>query len=307
MRFGIHLGNFGAAVTGEFIMTLALAAERLGYESVWVSDHIVTPEVFTSHYPYVGTVFTPDTAAVVFEPLVTLSYIAGATQRVRIGTSVLVVPQRNPLVLAKQIATLDALCGGRVEVGVGTGWMREEFEILGARFERRGAALDEYLDLWGHLWSDEKPEFHGEFVDLPMSRFGPLPVQAGGPRLSIGGNGEKSLRRAASGGWGWHAFRLSPDEIGAKIQEFGGLWEETGRDRSQMRVLMRCHMDLGARQTEGDRPTWYIQGPHDRAAEVIDNFTMAGVTDLILTPAPGKSSDEAVAAMEEFAATFVSV
>jgi probable F420-dependent oxidoreductase len=304
MKFGIHLGNFGAAVSADHIVGLADAADRLGYESVWVSDHIVTPEVFSSQYPYVGTVFTADAAGVVFEPLVTLAFVAGRTRRIRVGTSVLVAPQRNALIMAKQIATLDALSGGRVEIGVGTGWMREEFEILGARFERRGAALDEYLAAWHCVWTEAKPEFHGEFVDLPMSRFGPLPAQPGGPPISIGGNGARSRRRAAEGGWGWHAFRLAPEEIRGNVAEFARLWEEAGRDRSEMRVLMRCHMDLDTPATD-ELPAWYLPGPAEHAAAIIDAYEAAGVTELILTPAPGKSSAEATEAMENFAAEFL--
>src|SRR5262245_35387469 len=113
MRYGVHLGNFGAGIEAAEIIGLAAAADRLGYDSVWASDHIVTPETFASTYPYPGTVFTPETASTVYEPLTTLAYVAGATTRVRVGTSVLVVPQRNPLILGKEIATLDALSGGR--------------------------------------------------------------------------------------------------------------------------------------------------------------------------------------------------
>jgi probable F420-dependent oxidoreductase len=308
MNYGVHLGNFGAAVDPASIISLAAAAERFGYDSVWVSDHIVTPEVFESQYPYPGTVFTPETGAVVFEPLTTLAYVAGATQRVRVGTSVLVVPQRNPLIMAKQIATLDALSGGRVEIGVGSGWMREEFELLGASFEERGPVLDEYLALWQKLWSEAIPEFHGRFVDLPECRFGPLPAQSGGPPISIGGNTSRSLRRAASGGWGWHAFRLAPEDIGAKINEFRSYWQDAGRQGAELRVLMRCHVDLSmtAADFPAGQPPWWISGPHHEATESIAAFAAAGVTDLIVTPAPGKGVSEGISALEEFAASFIS-
>ena len=246
MKFAVHLGNFGGAIPAGDVLTLAAAADRLGYDSVWASDHILTPEQFDSVYPYPGTVFTPETASTVYEPITTLAYVAGATTRVRVGTSVLVIPQRNPLILAKQIATLDALSGGRVEIGVGVGWMREEFDILGAPFADRAGVLDEYLALWQTVWTEAIPEFHGHFVDLPPCRFGPLPAQPGGPPISIGGNSTRSLRRAAAGGWGWHAFRLDPSTTARKVAEFEDYWQAAGRERAALRVIMRCHFDLCA-------------------------------------------------------------
>jgi probable F420-dependent oxidoreductase len=304
MRYGVHLGNFGATVDPAEMLGLASAADRLGYDSVWVSDHIVTPEEFTSQYPYPGTVFTPEAAATVYEPLTTLSFVAGATTRVRVGTSVLVAPQRNPLILAKEIATLDAISGGRVEIGVGVGWMREEFAMLGAPFDERGAVLDEYLALWSTLWTEPIPEFHGRFVDVPPCRFGPLPAQRGGPPISIGGNTSRSLRRAAAGGWGWHAFRLDPAGVGERVRELEGHWDEAGRDRAALRVLLRCHLDLTLTPADFDGavPPWWIVGPADRAAETIAAYAAAGVTDLIVTPAPAKPLPARVEGLEAFAA-----
>ncbi len=307
LSYGVHLGNFGGAIEAAEILGLASDADRLGYESVWVSDHILTPEVFESNYPYPGTVFTPDTASTVYEPLTTLAYVAGATTRVRVGTSVLVAPQRNPLIVAKEIATLDALSGGRVEIGVGVGWMREEFEILGAPFAERGAVLDEILALWQTVWSEPVPEFHGRFVDLPPCRFGPLPAQPGGPPISIGGNTSRSLRRAAAGGWGWHAFRLDPASIAAMVGELEEYWQDAGRERSALRVIMRCHVDL--MRTSSDfpdgMPGWWIGGPRDQAAERIAAFSNAGVTELVVTPAPGKPLNERSEALESFAECFI--
>jgi probable F420-dependent oxidoreductase len=307
MRYGVHLGNFGGAIEAAEILALAAAADRGGFHSVWVSDHIVTPEVFESSYPYPGTVFTADTASTIYEPLTTLAYVAGATERVRLGTSVLVVPQRNPVILGKQIATLDALSGGRLEIGVGVGWMREEFDLLSAPFEQRGARLDEILALWQTVWTDPAPEFHGRFIDLPPCRFGPLPSQPGGPPISIGGNTTRSLRRAAAGGWAWHAFRLDPATVASMVAELARYWKQAGRDREELRVIMRCHLDLA--RTPSDFPDgvpgWWIVGPADRAAETIDAFSQAGVTDLIVTPSPGNDLPARIAALEALAGRFL--
>ena len=181
--------------------------------------------------------------------------------------------------------------------------------MLGAPFAERGAVLDEYLALWQTLWSEPIPEFHGRFVDLPPCRFGPLPAQRGGPPVSIGGNKARSLRRAAAGGWGWHAFRLDSASIAARTAAFERYWHAAGRDHEELRVIMRCHLDLSltASDFSDGVPGWWIVGPHDRAAETISAFSDAGVTDLVVTPSPGKSLSERADALAEFAGAFVAV
>ncbi|MGH2820062.1 MAG: LLM class flavin-dependent oxidoreductase, partial [Actinomycetota bacterium] len=153
MRFGIHVGNSGPEATAQSMVAQAKAADDSGYDSVWVSDHVVIPERFRSRYPFRGKPFTPDSVGRYYEPLITLAVLAGATSRVRLGTSVLIIPQRNPLVMAKEIATLDELSGGRVDLGIGAGWLAEEFEALDAKFEGRGSVLEEWLQIFRTVWS----------------------------------------------------------------------------------------------------------------------------------------------------------
>ncbi|HEX5113818.1 MAG TPA: TIGR03619 family F420-dependent LLM class oxidoreductase [Pseudonocardiaceae bacterium] len=299
MRFGVHLGNFGPAASTHGIVGLAGAADRLGYASVWASDHIVTPQHFDSVYPYPGTVFTPDTAETVFEPIATLAYLAGSTEHVTVGTSVFIAPQRQPLVAAKQFATLDALCGGRVEVGLGAGWMREEFDILGADHRHRGAILDEHIELFQRVWTNTRTEYHGTYVEVPEVRFGPPPVRPGGPPLSIGGNGAVSVDRAARYGVGWHSFRLTPEEIAAGRDRYLAAAQRHGRTPGEVRILMRCNVSYGT--ADPDRPAWFLSGDTESIGAQVDAYRAAGVTDLIVSPEPGRPVEEGVRTLERLA------
>src|SRR5690242_12935569 len=177
MKFGVVLPTYPAGATVAGVVAVAKAAERLGFASVWTTDHVVLPPEQAGPY------------AEILEPLLTLAYIAPLTNRVRLGVSVIVVPQRNGVILAKELATLDRLAGGRLIVGVGAGWSEEEFRMLdaGARFRRRGAYLDETLRLWRHLWSTPGEPFQGTFYDLPPVAFGPGPVRPDGPPIWVGG------------------------------------------------------------------------------------------------------------------------
>lgn len=305
MRIGIHLANYGPSTTAEGIMGLALAAEELGFDSVWVTDHVVIPATFASVYPYPGTVFTPDTAEITFEPLLTLAVVAGATRRVRVGTSVLIAPQREPLLLAKQLATLDALSGGRVEVGVGAGWLAEEFDVLGAgdRFPRRGAVLEEWIEIFRRAWSEKEPSFEGRHARFPPLRCGPKPVQPEGPPILVGGHGPVTLRRAAQLGDGWMPFRLSPEEVAAGVEKLRALAGSAGRDPAGLQVLMRANVDVGeAEAGAAGRPPWHLGGPPEAVAAALRRYREAGLTGLVFTPAPGRPLGEARATMEHLAA-----
>jgi probable F420-dependent oxidoreductase len=301
MRLGIHLANYGPATTPSSILRLARAADELGFDSVWVSDHVVIPCESRSVYPYPGTVFTPDTAETFYEPLATLAFIAGATQRIRLGTSILVVPQRNPLVVAKQVATLDALSGGRVELGVGAGWLAEEFEALGASFADRGPVLEEYLQIFKRVWSEREPSFAGDYYRFPSIRFGPKPIQGRNVPITVGGHSPASLRRAATLADGWHAFRLSHEDLVAPIAALRLYAEQAGRDFAQLHVLLRCSVEVTDQAPDSRPSPWELIGEPKEVATAMRRYEELGVTGLILTPAPGKPVDAALKTMERLA------
>jgi len=210
MQFGIGLPNYGKGKTWDDIQRVALAAEELGYDSVWTTDHIVVPTADIEPY---GNIF---------ESLVTLAMIAALTRRVKLGTSVLVLPQRNPILAAKQIATIDAASGGRMIVGVGAGWNETEYQNLGMKFHNRGKRLDENIALMRALWSSETPKFEGKYTQITDAMFAPLPPRREIP-IWIGGNTEPALRRAAKLGDGWHATGAPPDVFADAVRKIRAL------------------------------------------------------------------------------------
>jgi probable F420-dependent oxidoreductase len=221
----------------DALRSLAQRAEDLGFDSVWVSDHIILPREVKSFYPYspdgVAT-FTPDQPY--FEPIATLNFLAGCTHRIRLGTHVLILPYRNPVLTAKMLATLDVLSGGRVILGAGVGWMEEEFQALGLdTFAQRGAVTNEYLRLFKELWTKAEPEFHGEFYDVSGAGFLPKPVQQPHPPIWIGGHTGPAIRRAAELGDGWMPIGLrppailEPEELAGKISRLRTLTRRAGR------------------------------------------------------------------------------
>jgi probable F420-dependent oxidoreductase len=221
----------------EQLRSVAQRAEDLGYDHVWVSDHIILPKKVDSFYPYAAdgvATFRPDEPY--YEPLAALNFIAGCTQRVRLGTHVLIIPYRNPVLTAKILSTLDVLSGGRVILGAGVGWMEEEFQAMGLdTYKERGAVTDEYLQLYKELWTKESPSFNGKYYQISDSGFEPKPAQKPHPPIWIGGHTGPAIRRAAKYGDGWMPIGLrppailDPEELGGKIARLRKLTVEAGR------------------------------------------------------------------------------
>ena len=210
MRYGFYLPTRGRTATPEDLEILVRRGEALGFASVMIADHIVFPSVVTSKYPYtVSGVFPGEGDAL--EQLALMAFIAGKTERLRLVTSVMILPYRNPVATAKTLATIDVLSRGRVTVGVGVGWLREEFEALGAAdFDRRGAVSDEYLRIFKALWTESPVSFAGEFYRFDDVRCLPEPVQKPHPPIWIGGHSKAALRRVARLGDGWHPVGANP-------------------------------------------------------------------------------------------------
>jgi probable F420-dependent oxidoreductase len=219
MKFGLSLRNTGNTSSPEAIEAGAETADRLGWNSVWTTDHVLVPAAAAADY------------ARTFEALETLAWVGAKHPRLKLGTSVIVVPQRNAVVLAKGFATLDVLSGGRVTAGVGVGWNEVEFANLGAsdRFHRRGAYLDETIRLWRHLWSGSTEPFEGAFHQFTDFVFGPLPVQGAALPIVIGGGSPAALRRAGALGDGYQATRVTPVEMARRIPEIHAAAEAAGR------------------------------------------------------------------------------
>lgn len=290
MRFGIALPNYGPLANAENLVRLARRAEARGADSIWVSDHLVAPVEVASVYPYdKRPAPKPGVMGVIeefFEPLTTLSFIAGATERIRLGVSVYVVPYRNPVVTAKMVATLDALSRGRVIFGVGVGWLREEFAALGQDARRRGRVTDEYLEVCRRLWRDEVAEFAGAHYVLPAVRTGPKPWQRPWPPIWVGGNSRAARERAVRFGDGLHLIDVAPDEAATEIARLRADLSRAGRDAASFTVSVR--KGIVVRDVDGgdERP---LDGTPEKIRRDVRAYAEAGVDYLVANLPPAKS------------------
>lgn len=208
MKFGIVLPNYGPGATRFSILDTAHAAERLGYDSVWVTDHLALPKEDAERF------------GLLYEAITTLSFLAGSTSRIRLGISALVLPQRNPVEIAKELATLDVLSGGRLILAAGIGWSRGEYENLGYSFTNRGRRMDEALKVLRTLWRGSKTvSFEGKYYSFTDVAFEPQPVQAGGPPIWVAGDSPQALKRAIYYADGWHPHMNTPEELARALEK----------------------------------------------------------------------------------------
>jgi probable F420-dependent oxidoreductase len=239
MKIGLFapLGNGNA--TAGVLRTLGREAEARGFESIWVAEHVVLFDEYESTYPYSPDGKFPGGADTgLLEPLTALTYLAAVTDTIRLGTGICLVPQRNPVYTAKQVVDLDALSGGRVDFGVGIGWLAEEFEAVAAPFARRGARCDEYLQVMKTLWTDEVSEHHGELYDLPACKMYPKPVQQPHPPIHVGGESQAAMRRVAAHGQGWYSFNRTPEQLDEPLARLDAVLAEHGRTRSDIELTV---------------------------------------------------------------------
>jgi probable F420-dependent oxidoreductase len=270
MRFGIVLPTYPAGATVEGVARVAKEAERLGFVSAWTTDHVILP--IESAGPY----------SEILEPLMTLAYLAPVTSTIRLGISVIVVPQRQGIVLAKQLATLDLLCGGRLIVGVGAGWNREEFRMLERDdvFLHRGAHLNETLRLWRHLWTTPEDGFSGQYYEIPGVAFRPLPAQAGGPPVWVGGSSLSARRRAAQFGAAWHPVGVSAPDLLHLSDGLRGAAVKLGTPIPE--VAPRLPIQIGGNDvgpmTAGRHQV--LQGESEQVVAMLQEYEQLGVAEI---------------------------
>lgn len=222
----------------EQLVPVAQRAEELGFESVWVAEHLVFPTTFRSRYPYTEDGVPPiNPATPLLDPLLVLAQIAAATSRIRLGTNIYLLPLRHPLVTARLATTLDVLSNGRFSLGVGVGWLEEEFVAAGVDFARRGALLRECVRALRVLWSESEPEFHGRTFSFGPVKFEPKPVQKPLPIL-VGGETDAALKRAAEVGDGWYGVRHTPDSVVPVLAKLRELRKSAGRDHLPFEVTV---------------------------------------------------------------------
>jgi probable F420-dependent oxidoreductase len=235
MKFGLAFAS-SVGLEPDSALQITTTAAECGFESVWGGEHVIMPTGIESAYPYSpdGKIPAgPDTP--IPDPLIWLAYVAAAAPTLRLGTCILILPQRNPLVLAKELATLDQLSGGRVELGIGVGWMKEEFDALGIPWAARGARTDEYIEAMRLLWSGPAVEFHGRFVDFDEVTCAPRPP-AGDIPITVGGDTERAVSRAARLGNGYFPGTGDPDTLAGLIGSVKSQAEKLGRDPNEIEI-----------------------------------------------------------------------
>lgn len=286
MRFGFYLPTRGPLANRASLAAILEAGEHLGFASTMVADHVILPTKIESAYPYtVAGNFVSESEC--FEQLTMMSFVAGRTEKLRIVSSVMIVPHRNPVFNAKAIATVDALSGGRVTVGVGVGWLAEEFAALDtAPFKDRGAVTDEYIEIFRKLWSGKPVSHQGRFYSFDEVTCHPAPIQRPGPPIWIGGHSGPALRRVARLGDGWHpvgataASPLPPEEMRQKLGEIERLMTAAGRDFSKLEVSYKAPVYDGGIPPKGETRRLFT-GPADAILSDIATFAKLGVHELV--------------------------
>jgi probable F420-dependent oxidoreductase len=282
MKFGVFLPISGRAASGV-LMDAARRAEALGYASVWAADRIVTPWQIDTPYPYSADrrfIVPPDLPFL--EPLTCLAYLAGGTEQIALGMSVLVLPYRHPLHWAKIATTIDHLAGGRLILGVGVGWMAEEFDALGSNFQDRGAVADEQLEIVTRLWREDKPSFAGRYYRFREIGFSPKPLQR--PRLPIwvGGEGSRAQRRAARYGDAWFPYfvRITPAELAVRFDNVRRWAREAGRDPERIQLACCLPIELTPRAVPQEDD--HLRGSPEQLALALRAYERIGVEHIAL-------------------------
>ena len=232
----IGVSNFPTAYTVDPAV-LGKRAEELGFSSYWVPEHAIIPVENNSRYPGSADGAIPEGYDQIADPFITLARVAGVTKNIKLGTGICLVPEHNPLLLAKQIATLDVLSGGRYIFGIGAGWLREETEIMGGDFDHRWTQTREAIKVMRTLWTEDEPEHHGRYYDFPAVHFNPKPVQKPGPPVLLGSIAPNVFKRVVAWGDGWMPTRATPAEIEAGRKELDRLASEAGRDPESITVV----------------------------------------------------------------------
>jgi probable F420-dependent oxidoreductase len=306
MRYGFYMPTRGATAEPDALERLVTRGEALGFSSTMIADHIVFPVKIQSRYPYTADGRFPGHGDAL-EQLSLMAFVAAKTRGLRLVTSVMILPYRNPVFTAKALATIDVLSRGRVTVGVGVGWLEEEFQALGAAdFKSRGAVSDEYIRIFKALWTTSPASFRGEFYRFEEIQCLPHPVQKPHPPIWIGGHSKAALRRVARLGDGWHpvganpAVPLGPSELRALLDEVYRLTEAKGRDPKKLTISYKAPVyDVGKPVAPGvaRRP---FTGAPEQIREDIETFAGLGVSELIFD-FRSESQTESLDRMEHFA------
>jgi probable F420-dependent oxidoreductase len=296
MDWGLHLPHIGRQASRDNLLRFATRADELGVHSLWSSDHVAWPRQVESSYPYTEDGSFPGGFDMPWlDPLGTLFFVAACTERVRLGTTVLILGYRPPLLTAKAWSSLDVVSNGRAIAGVGVGWMKEEFDVLGMPYDHRGARADEQLDIYLATWSEPEPSFEGRFYAFPPVGFSPKPVQQPLP-IWVGGDSEAAYRRTVKYGEAFHAAFQDRDTVQAAWRRIGQLAREAGRDSSSLRLSIRLYLDPDSTQAAAKS----IAGSPEQMRDTIGQWEAIGVSHILLDTVARGGVDGRLAAIEQF-------
>jgi probable F420-dependent oxidoreductase len=282
MRFGLHALGIGTGARPEIMRAVSVAAEASGFATLWAGEHVVMVDRAGSRYPYSadGRIAVPPDADWL-DPLLGLTYAAAVTSGIGLATGVLLLPEHNPVIAAKQAATLDVLSGGRLTLGIGLGWSAEEFAALGIPFARRAQRTGEYVKAMRELWATDVSSFRGEFTRFDAVRVYPKPVRGRRIPVVFGGNSDAALNRVADFGDGWYGFNLSVDQVEERVSVLSALCRHKGRSAAELIVAVAV---TGC-------------GP-----DAVPRLAAAGVTEVVLLGAPPQSAAAATRWVTDLAA-----
>jgi probable F420-dependent oxidoreductase len=285
VRVGLHALGIGTGAAPEIIRVVAMAAEAAGFATLWCGEHVVMVDSPTSRYPYAadGRIAVPADADWL-DPLIALSYAAAVTDRIVLATGVLLLPEHNPVLVAKQAASLDVLCRGRFTLGVGIGWSAEEFLALGVPFARRGQRTADYVAALRTLWAEDLASYDGEFARFDAVRVYPKPVRRRRIPIVIGGNSDAALSRIAAFGDGWYGFNIPTAAVRDRVSALARKCERRGRHVDELSVAVALS---------------------DGTPAVLPALAHAGVTELVVVAAPPADADQARTWVAELAERWI--
>jgi probable F420-dependent oxidoreductase len=296
MDWGVHLPHLGRDVGRDSLIEFAQTAEKIGIHSAWASDHVCWPTQFESKYPYSRDGSFPAPSGLGWlDPIGTLLFVAGCTEQIRLGFTVLILPYRQPVATAKQLATIDVVSEGRLILGVGVGWMREEAQVLGMPWDNRGRRSDEQLEIFEALFQEETPSYDGTYYSFPQVRFEPKPIQQPLP-VWVGGNSPAAFRRTARFGHAFHAAFEPLDVVEKEWEQVREACEAIARDPDELDLSLRMFLD----PSEAMEPAKSIGGSVDQMVDTIGLCQEIGITHILLDPVARGGIDGRLDALTDF-------
>lgn len=300
MRIGFFLPQLGPIAGPEALVKAAKQAEALGYDSLWVTERLLYPLDPQTPYPATPDGSLPQAFQSNLDPVETLTFVAAHTRRIALGTSVLDMPYYNPVMLARRLTTLDVLSGGRLRVGLGQGWSKDEYEAVGATFQGRGARADEFLQVLKAIWTTDPVEFHGRFFHIPKSIIQPKPIQKPHPPIFLAAYTPSALKRVARMADGWHPTEIPLNGMAQMIASLKEMTKAEGRDPATLQVVVRANLKVTEQPLEKERRIF--SGSLDQIKEDIDACRNLGVYEICFDPTfspDGQALDRFLMRMEQ--------